>query len=254
MNRIVIKVGSHVLTENAQISKERMKSLVELIASLQQKGKEVILVSSGAVSSGYTRLKLDKSNIANRQALAAIGQPLLLKMYQEKFDKFGIICSQVLLSAADLDSRKRTEHAKNAIEVLLANNVVPIINENDVTATEELVFGDNDRLSAHVTYHFDADLLVILSDIAGYYDKDPNKFDDAIMYKRHSFLTEDVLNAQPSANNEFATGGIVTKLQSAQFLLENDKEMFLASGFDLVDIKSFLLDGAQKGGTLFTKN
>ncbi|MBD3794222.1 MAG: glutamate 5-kinase, partial [Campylobacterales bacterium] len=168
MNRIVIKVGSHVLTENAQISKERMKSLVELIASLQQHGKEVILVSSGAVSSGYTRLKLDKSFIPNRQALAAIGQPLLLKMYQEKFDRFGIICSQVLLSAADLDSRKRTEHAKNAIDVLLCNKVVPIINENDVTATEELVFGDNDRLSAHVTYHFDADMLVILSDIAGY--------------------------------------------------------------------------------------
>ncbi len=251
MNRIVIKVGSHILTENAQISKERMKSLVELIASLQQHGKEVILVSSGAVSSGYTKLQLDKSFIPNRQALAAIGQPLLLKMYQEKFDKFGIICSQVLLSAADLDSRKRTEHAKNAINVLLSNKVVPIINENDVTATEELVFGDNDRLSAHVTYHFDADMLVILSDIAGYYDKDPNKFDDAVLYKTHSFLSEDVLNAEHSANNEFATGGIVTKLQSAQFLLENSKEMFLASGFDLTDIKSFLIDGVQKGGTLF---
>lgn len=251
MNRVVIKVGSHVLTENAQISKERMKSLVELIASLQQHGKEVILVSSGAVSSGYTRLKLDKSFIPNRQALAAIGQPLLLKMYQEMFDKFGIVCSQILLSAADLDSRKRTEHAKNAIDVLLCNKVVPIINENDVTATEELVFGDNDRLSAHVTYHFDADMLVILSDIAGYYNKDPNKFDNAVMYKTHSFLNDDALNEEYSANNEFATGGIVTKLQSAQFLLENGKEMFLASGFDLNDVKSFLIDGVQKGGTLF---
>ncbi|CUV66093.1 Glutamate 5-kinase [Sulfurovum sp. enrichment culture clone C5] len=251
MNRIVIKVGSHVLTENAQISKTRMKSLVELIATLQQNGNDVILVSSGAVSSGYTKLNLDKKFIPNRQALAAIGQPLLLRMYQEKFDKFDIICSQVLLSAADFDSKKRTNHAKNAIDVLLANKVVPIINENDVTATEELVFGDNDRLSAHVAYHFDADILVILSDIAGYYDKDPNKFNDAVMYKTHSYLSEDVLNAEHSANNEFATGGIVTKLQSAQFLLENGKEMFLASGFDLTDVKSFLLDGVQKGGTLF---
>jgi glutamate 5-kinase len=128
---------------------------------------------------------------------------------------------------------------------------VPIINENDVTATEELVFGDNDRLSAHVTYHFDADMLVILSDIDGYYDKDPNKFSNAVMFKEHSFLDEATLLQEHSANNEFATGGIVTKLQSAQFLLENGKEMFLASGFNLSDIKSFLLNGIQKGGTLF---
>jgi glutamate 5-kinase len=251
MHRIVIKVGSHVLTENAQISKERMKALVEFIATLQKNGKEVILVSSGAVASGYTKLKLDKALVPNRQALAAIGQPLLLKMYQEKFDKFDIICSQVLLSAADFNSTKRTQHAKNAINVLLANKVVPIINENDVTATEELVFGDNDRLSAHVAHNFDAEILVILSDIAGYYDKDPNKFDDAVMYKTHSFLSDDALKQQHSANNEFATGGIVTKLQSAQFLMQNNKEMFLASGFDLTDVKSFLLDGVQKGGTHF---
>lgn len=252
MKRVVIKVGSHVLTENSEISKTRMSALVEMIASLYRINKDVILVSSGAVSSGYTKLKLDKSLIPNKQALAAIGQPLLLKMYQDKFAKYDMLCSQILLSAADFDSRKRTEHAKNAIEVLLANKVVPIINENDVTATEELVFGDNDRLSAHVTYHFDADILVILSDIAGYYDKDPNKFNDAVMYKTHSFLSEDVLNAEHSANNEFATGGIVTKLQSAQFLMQNNKEMFLASGFDLSDAKSFLIDGVQKGGTLFT--
>ncbi len=251
MKRIVIKVGSHVLTENGEISKTRMASLVEMIASLQKLYKEVILVSSGAVSSGYTQLKLDKSFIPNKQALAAIGQPLLLRMYQEKFAKYDMLCSQILLTASDLDSRKRTEHAKQAIEVLLENNVIPIINENDVTATEELVFGDNDRLSAHVTYYFDADILVILSDIDGYYDKDPNKFRDAVMFKEHGFLDESVLSQEHSANNEFATGGIVTKLQSAQFLLENSKEMFLASGFDLSDIKSFLLDGIQKGGTLF---
>ena len=251
MKRIVIKVGSHVLTENGEISKTRMASLVELISLLNDMNKEVILVSSGAVSSGYTQLKLDKSFIPNKQALAAIGQPLLLRMYQERFAKYDILCSQILLTASDLDSRKRTEHAKQAIEVLLTNKVIPIINENDVTATEELVFGDNDRLSAHVTYHFDADILVILSDIDGYYDKDPNKFSDAVMYKAHSFLSENVLAEEHSANNDFATGGIVTKLQSAQFLLENDKEMFLASGFDLGDVKSFLIDGIQKGGTLF---
>jgi glutamate 5-kinase len=251
MRRIVIKVGSHVLTQDGEISRNRMMGLVELIASLYKANNEVILVTSGAVSSGYTKLKLDKSHIPNRQALAAIGQPLLLGMYQDKFSKFNILCSQILLTASDLDSRKLTEHAKNAIEILLANKVVPIINENDVTATEELVFGDNDRLSAHVAYHFDADILVILSDIDGYYDRDPNKFDDAVVYKTHGRLSDEALNQEHSANNEFATGGIVTKLQSADFLMENGKEMYLASGFDLSDIKSFLLDGIQKGGTHF---
>jgi glutamate 5-kinase len=251
MRRIVIKVGSHVLTENNEISKCRMIGLVELIVSLYKANNEVILVTSGAVSSGYTKLKLDKSHIPNRQALAAIGQPLLLGMYQEKFSKFGMLCSQILLTASDLDSRKLTEHAKNAIEALLLNKVVPIINENDVTATEELVFGDNDRLSAHVAYHFDADILVILSDIDGYYDKDPREFSEAKVYKTHGLLIDEALNQEHSANNEFATGGIVTKLQSAQFLMLNHKEMFLASGFNLDDIKSFLIDGVQIGGTHF---
>jgi len=135
--------------------------------------------------------------------------------------------------------------------VLLSNNVIPIINENDVTATEELVFGDNDRLSAHVAYHFDADMLAILSDIDGYYNKDPREFKDAVVFKEHGFLDEKTLTSEHTPNNEFATGGIVTKLQSAQFLLENGKEMFLASGFDLSDIRSFLIDGIQQGGTLF---
>jgi glutamate 5-kinase len=252
MKRVVIKVGSHVLNEAGEVSKERMLALVELVAQVQKSGKDVIVVSSGAVSSGYSKLKLDKSLIRNKQALAAIGQPLLLKMYQDKFERFDILCSQVLLSASDFDSRKRTKHAKAAIEVLLANKVVPIINENDVTATEELVFGDNDRLSAHTTYHFDADMLVILSDIDAYYDKDPREHSDAKAFKRHSFIDQELLEQTCKPSSEFATGGIVTKLQSAQFLLKRDKSMFLASGFDLTDAKSFLLEGVQKGGTLFS--
>ncbi|MBN2768768.1 MAG: glutamate 5-kinase [Campylobacterales bacterium] len=252
MKRVVIKVGSHVLNEAGEVSKERMLALVALVAEMQKSGKDIIIVSSGAVSSGYSKLKLDKSHIPNKQALAAIGQPLLLKMYQDKFAKYDMLCSQVLLSAADFDSRKRTKHAKAAIEVLLEHNVVPIINENDVTATEELVFGDNDRLSAHTTYYFDADMLVILSDIDAYYDKDPRENDDAKAFKNHGFIDEALLKQKCAPSDEFATGGITTKLQSAQFLLKNGKSMFLASGFDLGDVRSFLLEGVQKGGTLFS--
>lgn len=251
--RIVIKVGSHVLTENGAVCKPRMRDLVELIASVMEKGIEVILVSSGAVSAGYTVLPLDRKDIGNKQALAAIGQPLLLKMYQEKFSWYEMLCSQVLLSAADLDSKKRCRLAANAINNLLAHKVVPIINENDVTATEELVFGDNDQLSAYVAENFNAELLVILSDIDALYDKDPRKHDDAVVRKEVSFITQKELDIPAVANNEFATGGIVTKLKAANFLLNNNKEMFLATGFGLEDIKSFLLEGVQKGGTHFAK-
>ena len=250
-SRIVIKVGSHVLTENGAVAKKRMRDLVELIASLMQKGKEVILVSSGAVSAGYTILALDRWSIGNKQVLAAIGQPLLLKMYQEKFATYDIICSQILLSAADLDSKRRTHLAKIAIDNLLSNGVVPIINENDVIATEELVFGDNDQLSAYVAENFNAELLVILSDIDALYDKDPRTSTDAVVRPKVSSIEQKELDAPATANNEFATGGIVTKLKAANFLLNHGKKMFLATGFDLTDAKSFLLDGIQKGGTLF---
>ncbi|WP_201353744.1 glutamate 5-kinase [Hydrogenimonas urashimensis] len=251
MKRIVIKVGSAVLTEQNRVARERMAALVELIARVKEKGIEVILVSSGAVAAGYTLCKLDKRIVANRQALASIGQPKLISMYQKKFEKFGIVVSQILLTADDFDSRKRTYHAKCAVETLLAQNVVPIINENDVTATEELVFGDNDQLSARVAYYFDAELLVILSDIDCYYDKDPRKFEDARPLKIvHEIPAED-LEAECTPNGSFATGGIVTKLKAASFLLKHGKKMFLASGFDLKDAYAFLIEKRHEGGTLF---
>ncbi len=251
--RVVIKVGSHVLTENGAVSKERMIDLVDLIAKLMQRDIEVILVSSGAVSAGYTVLPLDRLTIGNKQVLASIGQPLLLKMYQEKFAKYNLLCSQILLSASDLDSKKRTYLAQVTIDNLLKNRVVPIINENDVIATEELVFGDNDQLSASVTDNFNAELLVILSDIDALYTKDPRKHSDAKIRKKVSYITDKELEDIPSPNNEFATGGIVTKLKAGKYLLDRDKKMFLATGFGLEDIRSFLLDGIHKGGTLFKK-
>ena len=250
MRRVVVKVGSAVLTENNRLAKERMSNLVDFLSELAKRS-EVILVSSGAVAAGYTKLKLDKSHLPNKQALAAIGQPLLMRSYQKKFERYDINVAQVLLSADDFDSRKRTEHARNAIEVLLANGVVPIINENDVTATEELVFGDNDQLSAHVAYYFDADLLVILSDIDGLYDKDPKQHADARLLKVVHQIPQQLLHSECNPSYNFATGGIVTKLKAAQFLLRHGKPMYLASGFDLSDARAYLLDGDHRGGTLF---
>lgn len=251
LKRIVIKVGSHVLTENGSVAKTRMLALVELIAELKSHKYEVVLVSSGAVAAGFTQLPLDRSTVANRQALAAIGQPLLLSMYQEKFATFGLLCSQVLLYAEVFEKAEHVAHAKDAIDTLLDNNVVPIINENDTVSVEELVFGDNDRLSAHVAHYFNASLLVILSDIDAFYDKDPNKHTDAVRRVIVNSISPEELEADYTPNNEFATGGIVTKLQSADFLMQHSREMLLSSGFDLEDVRAYLIDGKHIGGTLF---
>lgn len=249
--RVVVKVGSHVLSEQNRIEKTRMLNLVEFLVELM-KDNEVILVSSAAVAAGYSKIKLDKKLLSNRQAIAAVGQPHLIELYNRKLDKFGKIGAQILLTADDFDSRKRTKNAKCAVDTIIKHGVLPIINENDATAIEELVFGDNDQLSAHVAYYFQADLLIILSDIDGYYDKDPNKHDDAIMKKVVNQIEATELELPLNAGSEFATGGIVTKLKSADFLLKRNRDMFMSSGFDLSDVKSYMLDGVHKGGTLFT--
>lgn len=253
MRRVVLKVGSHVLTEGGGMAEQRISALVDLMAQIKAKGTEVILVSSGAVAAGYTQLKLDRGAVANRQALAAIGQPYLLAMYRELFAQHGLLCSQVLLSADVFDSRKATKHAKVAIDTLLVNGVVPIINENDTVSIDELVFGDNDRLSAHVAHYFDADLLVLLSDIDAYYDKDPNTYRGARPKNMVTHLSSEELTEEATPNHAFATGGIVTKLQAADFLMQHDRQMFLASGFNLGDVRALLVEGKHTGGTLFKK-
>lgn len=255
MKRLVLKVGSALLSEGQEMAFERIDSLCVFIAELREREYEVILVTSAAVATGYTALRLSKETIPNRQALAAIGQPLLMNLYREKLAPHGILPAQMLLSAFDFDSRKRTENARNTVEVLLKNRVLPIINENDAVATKELgllaVFGDNDRLSAHVAHYFGAEMLVILSDIDGYYDRNPREFSDARLHKVVHTLSVQELEAHASPNHAFATGGIVTKLQAADFLMKRGGKMFLANGFDLSDVRRFLLEGIHERGTLF---
>lgn len=250
MKRIVLKVGSAVLSEQNRIAKDRMQNLVDLIAELKSR-YEVILVSSGAVAAGYTELKLDKKVLANKQALASIGQPILMNKYKKMFEHHNILPSQVLVTAANFNTQGESQKAKDTIETLLKHNVVPIINENDATATEELVLGDNDQLSAYAAHHFGADLLVILSDIDAYYDMDPRTYPEAKVRSRIEFITPHELAMEVNPNHNFATGGIVTKLKAAEFLLKRGGAMFLASGFDLADVRSFLLDEEHRGGSLF---
>ena len=250
MKRIVIKVGSAVLTQNNEIAKERMLNLVNLIARLRKK-YEVILVSSGAVAAGYSALKLDKSKQIGKKAIAAAGQPILMSSYKKKFDIFGMDTAQILLTEDDFDSRKRTKIFQEIIEMHLNNNILPIVNENDITSTPEQLFGDNDQLSANVAYALDSDLLIILSDIDGYYDKNPSEYKDAKIFKVLTELPKGSLDDEATPNDPFATGGIVTKLKAADFLMQRGKKMFLTNGFDLSAAESFLLDKKHTLGTLF---
>ncbi|NOQ30955.1 MAG: glutamate 5-kinase [Helicobacteraceae bacterium] len=253
MKRIVLKVGSAVLTENNFIAIQRMRNLVDFIAELS-KENEVILVSSGAVSAGYSLLQLDRNIVENKQALASLGQPLLMHSYKKKFDVHNIHCAQILVTSQNFKTEEQSSKIKKTIDSLLSSNIVVIVNENDTTSTDELVLGDNDQLSAYTAYATNADMLVILSDIDAYYSHDPRTNPDAKVLKVVNEIPESELCKDVTPNNCFATGGIVTKLKSADYLLKNSQSMFLASGFDLSDVKSFLLEGKHLGGTLFTKD
>lgn len=252
MKRIVIKVGSAVLTQNDSIALDRMRELVDFLSELK-KTNEVILVSSGAVAAGYIEVPLDRSFIQNKQALAAIGQPILMDLYRKKFSTHSIVISQVLVTSANFSKSDDIKRIKNTVDTLLANGVIPIINENDATSTVELEVGDNDQLSAYITKHTDSDILIILSDIDAFYDKDPRKFDDAKALHVVNFIDKEELEKEATPHGAFATGGILTKLKAANYLLNSNIDMFLSSGFDLSDIKNYMLADNYTGGTLFTK-
>ena len=248
MKRIVFKVGTATLYENGKLS-SRIDEIVKLLSKLN-KEYEIILVSSGAVGAGYTKCPLDKTKLENKQALAAIGQPLLMKEYKERFNRYNITVAQVLLTAADLDSRKRTNYARKMINVLLKNKVIPIINENDSVSVEEILFGDNDQLSAYVTYYFNADMLIILSDIDAFYTDNPKTNPNAKPINIVEKIEDEWLKQECNPNDKFATGGIVTKLKAAKFLMERGIPMYLTNGKNLESVKD-ILNGNQKSGTLF---
>jgi glutamate 5-kinase len=251
LKRIVFKVGSSVLTNIENIAKERMLNLVSLIAEARKK-YEVILVTSGAVAAGYTALKLDRKKEVSKRVLASVGQPILMSSYKNKFDIYNVDIAQILLTEEDFDSRVHTKIFQQIIDRTLENNILPIVNENDISTTPEQLFGDNDQLSAHVAHYTNADVLIVLSDIDGYYEENPKINPNAKIRKIVTHIKDEELTQEHSPNNEFATGGIVTKLKAAQYLINHDKEMFLCSGFNLETAKEFLFHDNYTKGTLFS--
>jgi len=251
LKRIVFKVGSSVLTNAENIAKERMLNLVSLIAETR-KEYEVILVTSGAVAAGYTALKLDREKEVSKRVLASVGQPILMSSYKNKFDIYNVDIAQILLTEEDFDSRVHTRIFQQIIDRTLQNDILPIVNENDISTTPDQLFGDNDQLSAHVAHYTNADILIVLSDIDGYYDVNPNNNPNAKIRKIVSEIQDEELLQKHSPNHKFATGGIVTKLKAAKYMMEHEKEMFLCSGFNLTTAQEFLFDKKHNKGTLFS--
>ena len=239
-----------MLSEHGALCDERMDALCGLIAELMGV-YDVILVSSAAISAGQSKIDLKRDSVVHKQILAAVGQPHLMATYEKKMSVYGKKTAQLLLNAADFDSKHRSTHAKNLVFGLLELGILPIINENDATATAEIVYGDNDRLSADAALCFDAYMLVMLSDIDGYYDSNPSQNKNAKIRPVVNTINKAEIASAGGAGSEHGTGGIATKLMAASMLLAEGKKMFLASGFDLSAVRSFLLDGKQNGGTIF---
>jgi glutamate 5-kinase len=218
VKRVVIKIGSGVISNASGIDLERIATLCEDVHQLRQRGYEVILVSSGAVAAGKADLGINgkPKTIPLKQAAAAIGQSRLMRAYKDALRQYGLKAGQVLLTRDDLANRRRYLNARNTLMTLLEYGIVPIINENDTVVVDEIRFGDNDNLSAMTTNLAEAQLLVILSDVDGLYDSNPHHNSDAKLISEVERLTPDIEAMAGSEVTELGTGGMATKLKAAK--------------------------------------
>ena len=230
--RVVIKVGSNVLTAESDLNKKVIESISSQICALIEQGREVLLVSSGAQAAGLRKMGLARrpEEIPKRQAIAAIGQSGLMNAYEAAFGRHGKKVAQILLTSEDLNSRKRYLNARNALHTLLEWKVVPVINENDTVMVEEIKLGDNDNLAAMIALLMDADLLVVLTDIEGLYDKDPRTFPDAELIPRVEAFRKEIEQYAGSIPGTLGTGGMLSKLKAARKVTAAGIPMIVARG------------------------
>ena len=249
VKHVIIKIGSTSLcNEDGQLDKERILKLIQQIAILKRKGLKVTLVSSGAISSGMGVLNLSEKpkEISKKQALAAIGQAHLMQIYEDLFSLFHLKCAQILLNHDDFDHRKRLMNLSYALSSILDYDVIPIINENDTLAVDEIKVGDNDTLSALLLPIVDAQLLVLVSDIDGLYNDNPHTNSNAKLLSDIELVDDKIMNFAKDSSSQFGTGGMVTKLRAAKIVNDYGGDMAIVNGNNetaLID----LLEGKQIG-------
>lgn len=233
--RIVVKVGTSTLAHSTgRINIRRVESLCRVLSDLLNAGNEIILVSSGAIGMGVGKLSLDNkpSDMATKQAAAAVGQCELMYVYDKEFSEYNHTIAQILITNSIVNNEKDHENFKNTVSRLLEFGVMPIINENDTISTEEIEIGDNDTLGAIVAASLNADLLVILSDIDGLYNKDPRTNSDAVLIKEVYEINNDIMVMGKGKGSMLGTGGMHTKLKAAKIATENGIDMVIANGCD----------------------
>ena len=256
-NRIVVKVGTSTLTyDTGKLNLKRMDKLVRVICDMQNSGRQMLLVTSGAIAVGVDKLGLDgrPKETRGKQAAAAVGQCELMYVYDKLFSDYSRNVAQVLLTRDVVDDAHRKQNVINTFETLLEMDVIPIINENDTVAIDELdelVFGDNDTLSAVVASIVDADLLILLSDIDGLYDADPRADKNAKRIPVVREITDEIRALGGDAGTSRGTGGMITKISAAETAMAAHVDMVIANG-ENPELIYDILDGKDVG-TIFTK-
>ncbi len=253
--RIVIKIGTSTLTHTGgRVNLRRIESLCKIISDMMNAGNEVILVSSGAIGMGVGKLKLPERprDIAGKQAAAAVGQCELMYIYDKEFTSHNHTVAQVLLTAPDLECEDRHAKFRATMTRLIELRAIPIINENDTVATEEIEFGDNDTLAARVAVSINADLLVLLSDIDGLYTADPHRDPEAMLIPEVYEITSEIDALGGGAGTTLGTGGMVTKLRAAKIATAEGCDMIIANGA-YPELLYNVMDGKAAGTRFYAK-
>ncbi|OGR10820.1 MAG: glutamate 5-kinase [Desulfobacula sp. GWF2_41_7] len=253
--RVVVKLGSNVITAANSLNLDVIEAISSQISVLMDRGIEVILVSSGAQSAGLRKMGMTTrpAEMPKRQAISAIGQSGLMMAYENSFEKSGKKVAQILLTAEDLNNRKRYLNARNTLNTLMEWKVVPIINENDTVMMEEIKLGDNDNLSAMIALLMDADFLFILTDIEGLYDKDPRRFSDAQLIKKVSSLKKEIEEYAGNIPGTLGTGGMLSKIKAAKKVASAGIPMIVAKG-NINNVLLRLFKGERLGTYFVPKN
>lgn len=247
--RIVIKIGTSTLThKTGNLNIRLVENLCRVISDIKNAGHEVIIVSSGAIGMGIGKLSLKErpDDIPSKQAVAAVGQCELMYVYDRLFSQYNHTVAQILISGADVDHEYRGRNFSNTLHKLLEFGAIPIINENDTVATEEIVIGDNDTLAAIIAKEAGADLLILLSDIDGLYDKDPHKDSSAKLIKVVSEITPEVESLADGKGSPLGTGGMKTKIQAAKLCTHSGCDMVITNGAKAENLYD-IIEGKESG-------
>ncbi len=247
--RIVVKVGSSLLAyENGMINLHRMEKLVRVLADLHNQGKEIILVSSGAIAAGMGMIGIKEKpkDLIKNQALAAIGQAGLIRLYQKFFDEYSKTVAQILLTRDGIENSLRRKNARNTLQELIEMGIIPVVNENDTVITDEIEFGDNDYLSACVATLIHAGLLLILTDTDGVFTSDPHLDHSAQKVPKVLKASDDLKDVNVNGSSKLGRGGMATKIAAAELCREHNVDVVISDGDNPASIQD-ILEGKDLG-------